>query len=600
MKPLKKLLNRIPFSWQMTLVICLFALLPMLAFCGYMLSSVYRIAVDTRTQEVRQRAGQLSIQVEKAAELCNLSTQVFLNTPALTDHLAKLKKGESIPAAALLSFYDNDIASLEKVVVSNPYLYQIRVYSVTDAMSEMLPLLYSASRMQRMPWAESEVASGSWMLDFDDQLYPSYAVTHHIMSLITEINTAAEGKVGTLEVAMRMEELLPELFAENSTTRTFLTDLNGNLLVGQNQDDALQALAEPIDTLLQNPSGGTAQVSLHGEPFLLTVQPLTSIGCRYLQLTTLADLRQSSAARTGYVLLALALVFILLLAFVGRLSKRMLRQFYLAFDAVRNFSQGDLEAAVPEDPNADSEVGRFAGGINQMLDRIRQLMQDNVNRELLAKNAELRALQNQINAHFIYNVLEAIKMMAEIDEKYEIADAVTSLGKLLRYSMKWNSKNVTVAQEVENIQNYLSLMNLRFDFVITLKLEIPPALLEQSIPKMSLQPVVENAVVHGVVEMDADAEILLRGLPGENDYKLEIVDHGKGMTPAMVVRLEQQIAGEICPDGGAGNGLGLKNVQDRIRMMFGEPYGLSVSSAAEEFTCVTLLLPYTTHEGENL
>ncbi|MCD7819940.1 MAG: histidine kinase, partial [Lachnospiraceae bacterium] len=99
-----------------------------------------------------------------------------------------------------------------------------------------------------------------------------------------------------------------------------------------------------------------------------------------------------------------------------------------------------------------------------MLDHINELMEDNIHREVLAKNAEIRSLQNQINAHFIYNVLESIKMMAEIEEKYEISDAVTRLGRLLRYNMYWKSGTMTVREEIEYIRNYIALMNLRFDY----------------------------------------------------------------------------------------------------------------------------------------
>lgn len=101
----------------------------------------------------------------------------------------------------------------------------------------------------------------------------------------------------------------------------------------------------------------------------------------------------------------------------------------------------------------------------------------------MVKNSEIRALQNQINAHFIYNVLESIKMRAEIDEEYDISDAVTSLGKLLRYSMKWVSGNVLVEQELEYIKNYMALINLRFDYEIYLSLNLPEIILQQEFPK---------------------------------------------------------------------------------------------------------------------
>lgn len=157
-------------------------------------------------------------------------------------------------------------------------------------------------------------------------------------------------------------------------------------------------------------------------------------------------------------------------------------------------------------------MGQLGHEIDIMLDTIERLMNENLARELLMKNSEIKALQNQINVHFIYNVLESIKMMAEIDEKYEISDAVTSLGKLLRYGMKFSSKNVTVEQEIEYIRNYLDLINLRFDFEIILAINIPQFIYKQEIPKMTLQPIVENAIYHGIEELAEDLVFILKDM----------------------------------------------------------------------------------------
>lgn len=101
-------------------------------------------------------------------------------------------------------------------------------------------------------------------------------------------------------------------------------------------------------------------------------------------------------------------------------------------------------------------------------------------------------------------------MMAEIDEEYEISDAITALGRLLRYSMKWTSKNVMLKDELEYIRNYMALINLRYDFTIQLSLNIPEELMQQEIPKMSLQPVVENAILHGIEPLGFDSTIISR------------------------------------------------------------------------------------------
>jgi two-component system sensor histidine kinase YesM len=282
-------------------------------------------------------------------------------------------------------------------------------------------------------------------------------------------------------------------------------------------------------------------------------------------------------------------VVLLLMLIIEITVKIILKQFYVTIKTVREVQKGDLEVRVPSCGN--DEIGELGRQINEMLSRISRLLDDNIKREVLVKDSEIRALQNQINAHFIYNVLESVKMMAEVEEKYDISDAVTALGKLLRYSMKWVSKNVTVREEIDYIKNYLALINLRFDYEIYLSLNMPDIIFDQEIPKMSLQPIIENAIYHGIEGIAEDTSIYMKGMLYDGYCVIEITDSGKGMTDAEVAQLQKKINGEIETTGSSGNGIGLKNVQDRIKISFGEEYGIGLSSRLNCYTKVIIKIP---------
>lgn len=580
--------ERLKLSRQLALVSCLFILIPMLLLWFTILRSQQDAAIQTRLREAQSRCAQVQSQAQRAAELCNMSTQVFLNTPALVDHLHRLKLDMPPETPELLEFYRTDISSLEKIILSNPDLYQIRVYAEADGIHEMMPILYSRSRMERMPWAGEEVTSSSWRLDFDDQLFDNYPVTPHIMSLVTAITavtTSARERVGVLEVAVRMDEILPDLFAGTEDNWAVLVDDSGGLMAGRVPGDG------PLPEELALAPDGVPSL-LAGERVLVTRSYLRDLDCTYVQVTSLADIYRTILYQSLYLLAVVLAAFCLVTWAVSRLTRRLLRGFYGAFDGIRAFAGGDTSASVAV--TGQGEAADFAREANRLLDQIRRLMRDNLEREMDIRNAETRALQNQINAHFIYNVLEAIKMMAEIDEEYEIADAVTSLGKLLRYSMKLESGGVRLEREIDYIQNYVALMNLRFDYVIRLEVDVPPQLLGQRIPKISLQPIVENAVVHGAAVLASDTAITLRGGMDRSgsSFTISIADEGQGMDEAALARLRRQIAGEEPARSSSGNGIGLKNVQDRIQMAFGPDYGLDVVSQPGRGTTVIAAFPY--------
>ena len=588
-----KRFRRAKLSRQLAVVSCLVILVPMLLLWYTILRGQQDSAIQTRAREAQSRCAQMAAQAERAAELCNMSSQVFLNTPALVEHLRMLMVDIPLGASDLLEFYRQHVSSLEKITLSNPYLYQTRVYSAADDITEMMPILYSARRMARMPWAQGEVVSGSWHLDFDDQLFADYPVTPHIMSLVTVVTASAQERVGVLEVAVRMDDVLPDLFDPPQGSWSVLLDGDGGVAAGR-------AAAAPGELASIPFQEGTVRHVLDGKPVLVTQARLKDFDCTYLQVTSLSDIYRTGLQQAVLLLIILLAAAVVMVYAAARLTRRMLRGFYGAFDGIRAFANGDTNAVV--EVTGEGEVADFAREAGGLLDQLRRLMRDNIRRETQIQSAETRALQNQINAHFIYNVLEAIKMMAEIDEEYEIADAVTTLAKLLRYSMKLEGGGVTVERELDYIQNYVTLMNLRFDYVISLCVDVPPELLGQKVPKISLQPIVENAVVHGAAVLAADTTITVRGTVDEaaGRFSIQIIDEGRGMGEADLARLHRQIAGEEPAPVGSGNGIGLGNVQTRIRMAFGEDYGLQVSSRLGQGTTVGVTLPYVKQTEETV
>lgn len=577
---------------KFTLLITGILLVPISVFSIYIFHNMEDNSISEKENSVRYFLNQSYERILKNVDSINISTQFFLSDQKLKDYLVAQKREVAYTAQELMEFTNADVVALERMVNNNPYLYQIRVYADNPKMQEIMPILYRMERMERLEWAQDENAAG-WKFDYTDQLFESFRMYQNqkIMALVTPIEDYLWGEIGMLEVAMRMDTMFPMLYEEEEGEWNFFIDGSGKAYHKEDVEEKVEKyLVNMLDGMDMDEQGQMIrEQQLHGEFCVIGSLYVKELDGYLLCIRSMKSEMSRIAGIRARFLLLIGVFLIILIFIINYIVHRMLKQFYMILHSIRQVQKGDMNVVI-EDCGKD-EMGELGSQINIMLARLKRLMEDNLNREFLVKNSEIRALQNQINAHFIYNVLESIKMMAEIDEKYEISDAITALGKLLRYSMKWTSGNVTVEQEIDYIHNYLALINLRFDYEIYLSLNIPENIMIQEIPKMSLQPIVENSIYHGIEQMAKDTNIYIKGFQEDEDCIIEITDAGKGMSEEEVRRLYQKISGEIDSAGGSGNGIGLKNVQDRIRISFGPEYGLEFSSKPGMYTKVRVRVP---------
>lgn len=591
MKRIVQRFQGLKLNIKFTVLIIIFLMISMAVLAGVLFYNMEQNVIDQQKASMEYNIEKSQGQVLKNVDAINMSTQFFLNDTGLLNFLNEAKTGKSIRTEEMLDFYNRDIASLERMVNNNPYLYQVRVYVDSESIQEMMPILYQQSRMEKLAWSADASVDG-WKFDYVDNLFAEGGLAQQkkIMSLVTEITDFENGKIGTLEVAMDMETMFPGLYEKQEETFSCFIDENGKRYVGGNES---KRVAEYIDAVLENDESKKESVTYYtkvGKEKLVVGQlSLKELNGTLICINNITDEVQTVYDMRAVYIICMILLLMILAFVINWIVRGVLHKFYDILHSIRKIQKGNLEVVI-EDCGTD-EMGELGRQINKMMEHIHILIEENINRELLVKNSEIRALQNQINAHFIYNVLESIKMMAEIEEKYDISDAITSLGKLLRYSMKWVSGNVTVQEEVEYIRNYLALINLRFDYEIFLSLNIPEEVMIQEIPKMSLQPIVENAIYHGIEELAEDTTIYIKGMVQGQDCVIEITDSGKGMTEEQVQELYRKISGEIETSGGKGNGIGLKNVQDRIHISFGMKYGIEIASKLGCYTKIMVKIP---------
>ena len=258
-------------------------------------------------------------------------------------------------------------------------------------------------------------------------------------------------------------------------------------------------------------------------------------------------------------------------------------------DVTTTITKNDLQALMTSD-NVD-EITELGMSFNIMIGKIKELLDSKIKEQENLKKAELRALQAQINPHFLYNTLDTIIWMAESKKTDQVVKIVSALSDFFRISLSKGMDWITIGEEMELIRSYLTIQKMRYQDILDFKIEVNEDVAENTILKLILQPLVENALYHGIKNKRQGGTISVRARRnGKDEVLLEVEDDGIGFAPArlaqLLARLEDD-SGDIRLE----SGFGIGNVNRRIQLYYGRPYGLSIQSEYTIGTCVTLVIP---------
>jgi len=258
-------------------------------------------------------------------------------------------------------------------------------------------------------------------------------------------------------------------------------------------------------------------------------------------------------------------------------------------DVTTTITKNDLQALVTSD-NVD-EITELGMSFNIMIGRIKELLDSKIKEQENLKKAELRALQAQINPHFLYNTLDTIIWMAEAKKTDQVIEIVSALSNFFRISLSKGRDWITIGEEIERTRSYLTIQKMRYRDIMDYEIQMDAGVSDNTILKLMLQPLVENALYHGIKNKRQGGTIAVRAKQnGENEVCLEVEDNGIGFTPDKLARIQAMIdddSGDIRLE----SGFGIDNVNKRIKLYYGKQYGLSIKSEHNVGTCVTLVIP---------
>jgi two-component system sensor histidine kinase YesM len=299
----------------------------------------------------------------------------------------------------------------------------------------------------------------------------------------------------------------------------------------------------------------------------------------------------------GFLFLAVSMVISILLS---RQISKPIKKLRRSMQAVE---QGNFD--VTADIHSSNEIGELGMDFNIMVGEIKKLLRRVTLEQEQKRKSELNALQMQINPHFLYNTLDSVIWMAEGGKQEEVIAMSSALARLFRLSISKGKEIVDVASELEHVKNYLTIQKIRYKDRLDYRIEVDDAVKSYKIVKIILQPLVENAIYHGIKNNSAVGMVRISGYRTERGMDLVVRDDGVGMDRESLERLRRKLrapgpAGEEKPVPGSrpGSGVGVRNVDERIKLYFGPAYGLEFESREDEGTAVFIHLPAIEKEAE--
>lgn len=250
--------------------------------------------------------------------------------------------------------------------------------------------------------------------------------------------------------------------------------------------------------------------------------------------------------------------------------------------------------------NRTDEIGTLYNEYSNMLEELNASIKRDYQDKLNILDAQMKSLEARINSHFLFNTLESINSMAEIDENEDIATMSLALGNMFRYAIKTPSEIVTLQDEINHVKDYVSIQAIRFSNKFTLTLDIPDELYQQKVLKLILQPLVENSFYHGLNYCTAGDTITIQAKRDSTILYITVSDNGQGMTQEVLDELRAKLSEEASfTELGHRNkqGIGLKNIHSRIELYYGRVYGLSITSTPGEGTSITIKIPVLQGSG---
>lgn len=398
-------------------------------------------------------------------------------------------------------------------------------------------------------------------------------------------------------IAVLIMDLNPETFLDIMHTEnasfphqmTFMLDQNQALIAGDEKTtsqaiEAVCALKE--QEKLKGREKSASEIMVGQERMAVSVRVNEATGWKIYTMVPYSDISAQVQSLNHSILFSIVLCNLFIIFCLLAVSFAITAPVKKLISAMKEVQQGNFNYRI-ENKRSD-EMGLLMDTFNYMVFKIDMLIKEVYQEKLAQKNAELEALQSQINPHFLYNTLDTINWMLIRKKEYEISRIVISLGEMMKYAVSRYSRTIELREEIRHISNYLLIQKERMENKLEYEIDVPDEYQSIQIPRLILQPLVENAIIHGI---EAGGKVCVRAYGMDEGCCLEVSDNGVGMDAKQLKRLRERTMEPKVNH----TSIGVENVDKRIKLFYGEEYGLRIESEPEKGTVISFCIPGSPH-----
>ena len=408
------------------------------------------------------------------------------------------------------------------------------------------------------------------------------------MSRAVEITVGGSTEQAVLLIEMAyqgLEEVLDEVTLGNGGY-IYLMDSNGDIIWHPKFELIASGRVKENNLVAAGYDDGSREEVFNGTRQTVVTKTVGYTGWKLVGVIKGTGISLNMLKTRLFIVFVILLIIFIVILINSYISFRVTNPIRELEKSVKALEEGNLDADIYM--GGSYEVQHLGKSVQDMKFRIKGLMQDIVSEHEEKRKSEFDSLQAQINPHFLYNTLDIIVWQIENEKQSEAVHTVTALARFFRLSLGKGKNIVTVRDEIDHVKNYLMIQHMRFKNKFDYEFDIAEDVLELPSLKLMLQPLVENAIYHGMEFMDGDGMIMVKAWRKEDELYLSVADNGLGMTEDKV---EMILTGKSTSGNGRGSGIGVKNVNERIKLYFGEAYGLTIDSEPDEGTTVIIHLP---------